>query len=256
MLQGERRNQILELLQNSRAITVKDLCTTLEASEATIRRDLTILEEEGKLERTHGGAMLSSPGKLDQEESYQQKESRYTTQKRDIAQKAFEYLKDNDSIVVDAGTTTFELARLIGQSSLKITVVTNSTILAAELSGNANLELITLGGKVRLNTQATVGSIAIHTMRQFNVNKAFIAANGVSPDQGLTTPDLEEAAVKNAMINAAAERFVLADHTKFNRVALCQIAPLSMIDIIITDRDIDPNVVTAYEQREIQLILA
>lgn len=256
MLQGERRNRILELLQTSRAITVKELCTTLEASEATIRRDLTTLEEEGKLERTHGGAMLGSPGKPEPEESFQQKESRYTLQKRAIAQKAFEFLKENDSIVVDAGTTTFELARLIGQSSLKITVVTNSTILAAELSSNANLELITLGGKVRLNTQATVGSIALQTMRQFNVSKAFIAANGISPDQGLTTPDLEEAAVKNAMINAASERFVLADHTKFNRVSLCQIAPLSMIDIIITDRDIDPSVVAAYEEREIQLILA
>ena len=256
MLQGERHSRILDILRNSRSITVKDLCNLLEASEATIRRDLTLLEENGKLERTHGGAMLSNVTRLDNEETYQQKETRYIAQKQAIAHRAYSLLKENDSIVLDAGTTTFELARLIGQSTLNITVITNSTILASELSGNPNLNLITLGGKVRLNTQATVGAIALATMRQFNVDKAFIATNGISADSGLTTPDPEEAAVKNAMLQAATERIVLADHTKFNRIALCQIAPLSMIDAIITDRDIDPSLLPTYQQREIELILA
>lgn len=256
MLQGERHNRILDILRNSRSITVRDLCDLLEASEATIRRDLTLLEENGKLERTHGGAMLSNVTRLENEETYQQKETRYITQKQAIANKAYRMLKENDSIVLDAGTTTFELARLIGQSTLGITVITNSTSLASELSGNPNLELITLGGKVRLNTQATVGAIALATMRQFNVDKAFIATNGISPDSGLTTPDPEEAAIKSAMLHAASERIVLADHTKFNRIALCQIAPLSMIDAIITDRDIDPSLLPTYKQREVELILA
>lgn len=256
MLQGERRNRILDILKVNKAATVKDLCNLLEASEATVRRDLTLLEEDGKLERTHGGAVLNSPTRLDHEDSFQQKETRYITQKQAIARKAFSLLKDNESIVLDAGTTTFELARLIGQSQLRITVITNSTILAGELSSNPNLDLITLGGKVRLTTQATVGAIALKTMSQFNVDKAFVAANGISADNGLTTPDPEEAAVKNAMLDAAAERFILADHTKFNRIALCQIAPLSMIDACITDKDIDPLIAQTFEQREVRLILA
>jgi len=165
-------------------------------------------------------------------------------------------LKENDSIVLDAGTTTYELARLIGQSTLRITVITNSTILAGELTGNPNLELIALGGKVRLHTQATVGSIAIDTLRRFKVNKAFVAVNGISADDGLTTPDLEEAAIKNAMMSVAVERIILADHTKFNRVALCQIAPLSMVDTIITDRDLEQGLIPAFEQQGIQVTLA
>lgn len=256
MLPGERRNRILEMLQISRTVTVQALCDTLQASEATIRRDLAILENEGRLERTHGGAILVSQSKPIVEESFLEKESRYAVQKRAIALKAFAYLKENDSIVLDAGTTTFELARLIGQSTLRITVITNSTILAGELAGNPNLELIALGGKVRLHTQASVGSIAIENLRRFNVKKAFIAANGVSPEQGLTTPDLEEAAMKNAMMHAAFERFVLVDHTKFNRVTLCQIAPVAMIDTIITDADLDPSLIPAFEQQDVQIVLA
>lgn len=256
MLPGERRNRILELLQASRTITVNYLCDTLEASEATIRRDLSILESEGKLERTHGGAILSSHTKLDYEESFRQKETRYAAQKRAIAMKAFTFLKENDSIVLDAGTTTLELARLIGQSDIHITVITNSTILSAEIANNPHVELIAIGGKVRLNTLATVGSIAIESLRRFNVAKAFVAVNGISADSGLTTPDLEEAAIKYAMLSIAVERFVLTDHTKFNRIALCQIAPISMVDTIITDQDLDHSLIPAFEQNDIQVILA
>ncbi len=256
MLPGERRNRILELMQANRTMTVKHLCDTLEASEATIRRDLALLEEDGKLERTHGGAILTHPTKLEYEESFHQKESHYATQKRAIAAHAFKLLKENDSIVLDAGTTTYELARLIGQSKLRITVITNSTILANELTGNPNLDLIALGGKVRLHTQATVGTIAVETLHRFNVNKAFVAVNGISADHGLTTPDIEEAAIKNAMMSVAVERIVLADHTKFNRVALCQIAPLSMVDRIITDHDLDSSLATVFEQQGILVSLA
>ncbi len=256
MLQGERRNRIIEILSGNRGVTVKDLCNELEASEATIRRDLAALEDDGKLERTHGGAIPRSQTRLDTEESFLQKEARYTVQKRDIALKAFSLLAESDSIVLDAGTTTYELARLIGQTEMKITVVTNSTILANELSSNPNLELFALGGKVKLTTQATIGAVAVSQMQQFNVSKAFIGTNGVSIDQGLTTPDPEEAAIKHAMLQAASERYALADHTKFNRVAMSRIAPLSMIDAIITDKDVDPSILAPYHQREIELILA
>ncbi len=256
MLPGERRNNILDLLQINRTITVQNLCDTLAASEATIRRDLAILESEGKLERTHGGAILSSSMKLDFEESFYQKETQYPAQKRAIAKKAFELLNENDSIVLDAGTTTRELARLIGQSRMHITVITNSTMLSGEISNNPNVELIVLGGKVRLNVLASVGNITIETLKRFNVSKAFVAVNGLSSDAGLTTPDIDEADVKRAMLSSAVERFVLTDHTKFNRVAMCRIAPISMVDTIITDREVNPDVLTQFDADGIRIILA
>lgn len=256
MLPGVRRNRILELLQINRNITVKNLCDSLEASEATIRRDLVILEGEGKLERTHGGAIPVSQTSLDYEESFGQKETKYEHQKRAIARKAFEFLADNDSIVLDAGTTTLELARLIGQSSLHLTVITNSTVISSVISYNSNVDLIAIGGKVRLNVLATVGSIAVEMLRRFNVSKAFIGVNGLTVYDGLTTPDVDEAEIKRVMLTRATERFVLTDHTKFNRVALCQIAPISMVDYVITDRDIDPSLIPAYESNDIRIIQA
>ncbi len=254
MLQGERHLRILEMLKQSRTITVKQLCDSLEASEATIRRDLAGLELEGKLERTHGGAILTGQTTLTVEDSYNQKETMFEAQKKAIAVKAFERLSDFDSIVLDAGTTTLELARLIGQSNIHLTVITNSTTVSSVIAQNPNVELIAVGGKVRLNVLAAVGHLAIEFLHRFNVNKAFVAANGISLDSGLTTPDLDEAEVKRAMLGCANERYVLVDHSKFNRVALCQIAPLSMVDVIITDNGIDQSILEIYDNNDIEVI--
>jgi DeoR family fructose operon transcriptional repressor len=256
MLQGERHLRILELLRQCRTITVRQLCDQLEASEATIRRDLATLEMEGKLERTHGGAILTSPTPLTIEENFNQKENLFEAEKRAIALKAYEHLEDFDSIILDAGTTTLELARLIGQSSLHLTVITNSTAVSGCIAQNPNVELIAVGGKVRLNVLAAVGHAAIEFLRRFNVNKSFVAANGISIDNGLTTPDLDEAEVKRAMLSCAGKRFVLVDHSKFNRVALCQIAPLSMLDVVITDSLVDESWVMVFENHDIELIRA
>ncbi len=257
MLPGERRHKILELLMINKAITVKYLCDTLEASEATIRRDLSTLESEGKLERTHGGAVLTDETvKLNYEESFYQKESKFASKKRDIAKKAFEFLEENDSIILDSGTTILELARLIGESTIKITVITNATTVSRLISNNPNVELMVVGGKVRLNTLAAVGSIAIETLRRFNVNKTFLAVNGVTIENGLTTPDFEEAEAKKAMLLSGVERFLLVDHSKFKKVAMCQIAPVSMIDCIITDQDTDDNTIEKFRENDIKIIQA
>ncbi|MDD3413106.1 MAG: DeoR/GlpR family DNA-binding transcription regulator [Lachnospiraceae bacterium] len=256
MLPGQRHYLILELLMKNKSISVKTLCDELEASEATIRRDLTVLESEGKLERTHGGAVLRYFSTIDQEESFNQKESMLATQKQRIAQKAFELLKENESIILDAGTTALELANLIGKSNLKISVITNSTTISKYIGENRNAELFIVGGKVRLNTLATVGSLAIDTVKKFNVSKTFIGVNGITLDSGLTTPDFEESQIKNAMLSVGRERIVLTDHTKFDKVAVCRIAPISMIDCIITDKDIDPKYMEEFEANDCKMILA
>ena len=257
MLPGERRQRILELLMINKAITVKYLCDTLEASEATIRRDLSTLENEEKLERTHGGAVLTDDTvRLNYEESFYQKESKFLSKKCEIAQKAFDFLEENDSIILDSGTTTLELARLIGESTIKITVITNATTVSRMISNNPNAELMVVGGKVRLNTLATVGSIAVETLRRFNVNKTFIAVNGVTFESGLTTPDFEEAEVKKTMLLSGFERFLLVDYSKFKKVAMCQIGPISMVDYIITDQDADKDIIEQLRANDIKIIQA
>lgn len=238
MLAVERRNRILESLKINQSITVSELCVLLEASEATIRRDLTLLETEGKLERTHGGALVSET-RLNTEDLISQKETLLRDEKEEIAHKAFETLVDGDSIILDGGTTTYELAKLIGKSNLKLTVISNSTIVFKELNMNPNLDLIMVGGKVRTNTLAAVGPIAQESFKRFNVEKVFLGTNGVSIDAGLTTTNLDEAMIKSAMIQCAKTRILLADHSKFNKVYLNTFASLSMIDMIITDSKTD-----------------
>ena len=145
------------------------------------------------------------------------------------------FRSDYDSIALDAGTTTFELARLIGQSDLHLTIITNSMIVFKELANNPNVELIILGGKVRRNTLVSVGSVAVELMERLFVDKAFVGTNGVGLNEGFTTSDMEESSIKRAMLKAAKHRIILADHTKFNKVYMNQFAASSMIDTLISD---------------------
>lgn len=249
MLVGERRNRIIELLKENHSVCVADLCLILGASEATIRRDLSILDNSGKLERTHGGAIYNESNRLNIEDVLSQKEGKLLIEKRYIAHKAFEMIEDHDTIVLDAGTTTFELAHLIGKSDLHLTIVTNSMIVSKELANNPNIEIIILGGKVRLSTLASVGPSAIELMQRLYVDKAFIGTNGVSLNEGFTTTDMDEASIKRAMINSSKQRIILADHSKFNKIYINQFALVSMVDIIITDIETNKEILNDFIER-------
>ena len=251
MLAIDRHERIMQLLVKNKTISVKALCDILQASEATIRRDLTFLESENKLERTHGGASINDSIILTYEETFNQKETIAADEKRRIAQCAFDTLRPNDSLVLDSGTTTLELARLIGESNLPLMVITNATTISTIISKNEHVEFYVLGGRVRLNTQSTVGSMAIDMLKRFNLTKAFVAVNGLTVENGLTTPDFEEAEIKKTMLSVAEERIVLTDSSKFQKVARCQIAPLSMVDKIITDVKLTVPYYEQFKQHDI-----
>lgn len=249
MLVGQRRNRIIELLKENYSISVADLCEILEASEATIRRDLSILESSGKLERTHGGAIYNESNRINIEDVLSSREGKFLNEKQLIAKKAFDLLENHDTIVLDAGTTTYELAYLIGQSDLHLTIVTNSMIVFKELAKNPNVELIILGGKVRTNTLASVGSAAVELMQRLFVDKAFLGTNGISLNEGFTTTDMDEAGIKRAMIQSSKQRIILADNSKFNKVYINQFAPVSMIDVIVTDNQTKKELLNEFIER-------
>lgn len=249
MLVGQRRNRIIELLKENHSISVADLCEILEASEATIRRDLSILESSGKLERTHGGAIYNESNRINIEDVLSSREGKFLKEKQLIAKKAFDLLENHDTIVLDAGTTTYELAYLIGQSDLHLTIVTNSMIVFKELAKNPNVELIILGGKVRTNTLASVGSAAVELMQRLFVDKAFLGTNGISLNEGFTTTDMDEAGIKRAMIQSSKQRIILADNSKFNKVYINQFAPVSMVDVIVTDNQTNKELLNEFIER-------
>lgn len=256
MMPEERRLKIIEILYKNKSATVKNLCDELQASEATIRRDLSTLEEERKLERTHGGAVISSSLPVEKEDTYQEKEGSFLYEKKLIAQAAFSLIKENDSIFLDGGTTTLELAKLIGRSRMKIYVFTNASHFSPYIAANPKVELFMIGGKIRNNTLAVVGQLAIDTIRRFRLTKVFIGVNAVSIEYGLTTPDFEEAEIKRAILESGRERIVLTDASKFNKVALCEILPVSSIDMIITSSTSPLEMAESFKNVGVQLINA
>lgn len=256
MIPEERRNHILAMLYRNKSVTVKMLCDELMASEATIRRDLAILDEENKLERVHGGAVIQTNMPLGKEETFDEKESSNVIEKKRIAESAFSYLRENDSVFLDGGTTTLELARLIGRSRIRLQVFTNAPHFVKYLADNPKVDLFVVGGKIRNNTLAVVGQLAVETIRKFRINKVFLGVNAISLEYGLTTPDFDEAQTKRAMLDSGRERFVLADASKFNKVALCEIAPVGAIDTIITSAMADPDLYKQYKEAGIHIVEA
>lgn len=240
MFAEERRRQIAALVASARAVSVTDLAARFGVSESTIRRDLRELEEAGLVERTHGGAVL--PDLRRYEPSFHQKEGERRQEKEAIARVAARLVKDGDTIILDSGTTTLALARLL-RGRTNLTVVTNSTVIAAELACAPGVEVVVTGGILKGRTLALVGAQVARFLSQVNVDRVFLGINGIHLEAGLTTPTLAEAETKQAMIRAAREVVVLADHTKLGRVTFAHVASLQEVHRLITDAGAQPQFV-------------
>ena len=209
MLAEERFALILNLLAEKRTATVQELCEALNASESTIRRDLTELARQGRLNKVHGGAT--------DEPTMAAKEALAVGQKRSIAQAAADLIRAEDFIYIDAGTTTLAMVRALSGPALEAHYVTNG-IAHARLLAQKSCHVCVPGGLLRPRTEAIIGAAAITALQQFNFTKAFIGANGVALNVGFTTPDPEEAAVKAVAVRRARETWYLVDDSKFGRV--------------------------------------
>ncbi|HHV75432.1 MAG TPA: DeoR/GlpR transcriptional regulator [Thermoanaerobacterium sp.] len=250
MFGEERRMKIAEILSKDKSITVSELSEILGVSESTIRRDLKMLEIDGFIQRTHGGAILNTHTHY--EPSFVEKEDYELPSKMQIGKMAASLIEEGDSVIFDAGTTTLMIAKSL--QDIHLTVVTNSPIIAIELSNRNNIELIVTGGIERLNTKALVGPIAEMVIRNFKVDKAFIGANAISYENGLMTPDIIEANTKKAMIDVSNEVYAVVDHTKFGKKSFVKFADISDITAIITDDELDYEIVRKYEQANVDVL--
>lgn len=250
MFAEERQKEIVQMLKKTSSLKVADLSENFDVSESTIRRDLQEMQQKGMLTRTHGGAVGILPTSF--EPSFREKESEKHDEKVKIGAIAASMVEDGDSIILDSGTTCLEIARHIMQQ--KVTVITNSIDIASELSVKKNIELIVTGGSLRINTRAMVGQITEQILSKFRVDKAFIGANGVSIEEGITTPNYIEAQTKRAMINVANKVILVTDSTKFNKVCFSVICPLRVVSAIITSSDTDENIVKEYEDSGVEIL--
>lgn len=234
----ERRRRILDHLRTTGSASLRELVELAGGSEVTTRRDLRALEQDGLLERRHGGAVLhESPL---HEPSYAQKARVAAAEKGAIAALALELVSAGDAIVLGAGTTTQALAkRLVAFSDL--TVVTNSLLVAEALVRAPGVEVVVTGGTLRGSIHALVGSAAEQSLAGLRTMRAFISGNGLTAERGLTTPSLVSATVDRALAAAAREVVVLADHTKIGHDTMVQTVPLARMAALFTDARADPE---------------
>ncbi len=234
MLTAERRQRILEEVENRNSISVTELCHLLSVSDMTIRRDLRALSDEGMLERVHGGALARRD--RSNELPYLIRSTENIHQKKIIGQRAADYVHDGDSIALDIGTTTLELAKaMVGIRNL--TVLTSNLLVVEVLKEAPNIRLVISGGELRFEEFSLVGPLAQRTFKEFRIDKAFLSAGGLDLIKGLTDYNQQDIQVKQALITHANLVIAMIDSSKFGVVYDHVFAPLSMVDYLITDEE-------------------
>lgn len=233
MLASQRRQAIMAELARSGAVRVADLTTRFDVSDMTVRRDLELLEEQGRLRKVHGGAVAA--GSSAEEPGFEAKRLIAREAKLAIARRAAEWVEPRSAIGISAGTTTWLLAEELRERPGPLSVVTNSTSVADTLAAGAHGNSVILTGGLRTPSAALVGTIADRAIEALHVDLLFLGVHGMDPGAGLTTPNLAEAHTNAAFIAHAKRLVVLADSTKWATVGLATIAPLSAVDVLITD---------------------
>lgn len=228
----ERWQAILAMLAQQGRIRVGHLAAALGVSEATVRRDLEAMQAQGLLQRTHGGAVL--PRSTAFEVSFDESQTRALAEKRAIGRRAASLIDEGETIIIESGSTTLELARGLGAIGT-LTVLTNSLAIAKEAAANEGIEVMVLGGALRRQSASLVGPWVAEILRNVRVDKAFLGVNGLSAPFGLSAPNPFTAESRRAMLEAARTRIALADHSKLGVETLYRVAPLDALDMLVTD---------------------
>lgn len=240
---AERRSAILHFLTEKGFASVAELALEFQVSEMTIRRDLTDLEGQRALQRTYGGATVYDPHFF--EVSLQAKTTQFVEEKRRISRAAADLVQDGEIVILDAGSTTSLVAKFL--KSKRITVITNGLNIAADLSDCSNIHLYIAGGELRQGVLAIVGPETSTFFETIRADKLFLGVDGVDVEGGLMVPDLNEAHTKRAMVRAAAQVIVVADHSKIGRSTLSTIVPLTKAALLITGREADARLLDQFK---------
>jgi DeoR/GlpR family transcriptional regulator of sugar metabolism len=253
MLATQRREKILELLKEDGSAKVITLAKLFKVTEVTVRQDLDKLEKEGLVVKEHGGAYLKNVE--DQVRTFSLANQENLDKKELIASKCLDFIVNGDSIILDSGSTTTEIAkRLIGYHNL--TVITNALNIALILGAQPGIEVIMTGGEFKPPTLSLTGQKAADFFKGLNVQKLFLATAGLSLKSGLTYPSISDIVVKKAMLDAADTSYLVADSTKIGKSAFASLGALSLIDYIITDSGIEEKHKALFKEHEIELIIA
>lgn len=251
MIVEERRQRVLDVLSERGFVALADLAQLTQASESTIRRDLDFFAEKGLLKRTHGGAVFLS----DRESlpAFEDRSQLKLEEKRAIARVAASRIQDGDSVLLDGGTTTLEVARLL--VGRKVQIVTNSLPIAQLFASNHESDLVVLGGYVFPRTGVALGPLTVRMMEEIHVHQTILSVGGITA-KGLFNSNLLLVETERAMMNCADEVVVVADHTKVGRQALAFLCKLPDVDTLIVDRGLSKGQRSLVEDQGVRLLVA
>ena len=253
MLANQRREKILDLLREDGSAKVIKLSKIFKVSEVTIRQDLVKLENDGFITREHGGAFLKNFE--DSVKSFTLLNQDNIEKKQIIGRTAAALVQQGETIILDSGSTTTEIARsLIGKTG--ITVITNAVNIAMMLGAEPGIEVVVTGGEFKPPTLSLTGQKAANFFEDINVDKLFLATAGISLRSGLTYPSISDIVVKKAMIDASDTTYLVADSSKIGKNAFASLGALSLIDYIITDDAVDQQRAKIFRDNEIEFIIA
>ena len=254
MLREKRQQEILEELERAGSVSVAALSRGLGVSDMTVRRDLEELSARNMLRKVHGGAVPVP--KTAAEPHFIQKQRLNREEKRAISRAALGFVNDGDTVAFSAGTTTWQIAETLKRERGSLTFITNSTNIALTLQENGWEQIVLSGGMFRTPSDALVGPFADRTIRTLNADVLFLGVHGIDPEAGLTTPNVAEAETNGRLVEAAQKVVVVADYSKLGVVALAKIAPLSKVDVFVTDGAADREMLREIELAGVRVVVA
>lgn len=250
-----RQQRILEYAQEKGSVQIKELTSYLGVSEATIRRDLDELDAQGLLERTHGGAVIKN-STTSFERQQQEKMKIMSEEKKRIARKAASFIRPGETIVLDSGSTTYYLASLLSDIP-DLTIITYDLFIASNIILHPTSTMVVTGGVRRKGfNNVLLGSMVEDYIRNIHADKVFLGADAIDYEFGISNTNLHEASIKKLLINAGNKVFLIADHSKLDRMALIRVCDLSDIDALIIDDVNDESIINKLEQKVKNIYLA
>ncbi len=247
----ERRNRIVELLAKKNKASVAELSQEFRIGEATIRRDLHELEQRGLVLRTHGGVLVMDTSS--RELPLTERETHNREEKERIARFIAQLVRNGESIMIDGGTTTLQIARML-RAGRNLVVITNSPAIAEEMLSSGDNQVILTGGELREVTRVLVGPLAEHAIRQFRVDRVILGMSSLMPHEGFFTVNTFEAEVKRSMMQCGKEVIVAMDSSKIGKVTLSFVSDFSVIGKIITDTGISAEDIQKIERQGVEVI--
>jgi DeoR family transcriptional regulator, aga operon transcriptional repressor len=250
-----RRAQILNKLESKGQVTVNELSTLFNISEVTVRNDLDHLEKQNMLTRVRCGAIKIKFQRMGIDPSISEKEKELQKKKQLIAGEAIKLIEDGDTIVLDSGTTTTEIAKNLERFK-NLTIITNALNIASILSEYEGIDIFMPGGSLRKKSLSLVGALAVDNFEKFYCDKLFLGADGFDTTHVLSTTNSEEAHLNQIMIKIAKKVIVVADSRKFERRRFAFICPISSIDVVITDSGIKEEDKKRFEKNGVEVVVA